>query len=229
LFCAREPGGSTVVKIVDFGVSKQLTSRMRTMTNPTESVGSPQYMSPEQISTPAQVDPRTDIWSLGVVMFELLTGALPFNGPGPAQICAAVLSQPVPPLSDYRKDVPPALEFILLRCLEKDRTRRFASVTDLAEALSGFAAIGELPAAFYEVTEDDQLSRPRRRGLGALFGLVVLAACGAVLAMGVRDGRIQVPGREAILQQVPSELRALRSTFDRALRRAPALPVHRDE
>jgi hypothetical protein len=186
-------------------------------------------MSPEQISTPAQVDARTDIWSLGVVMFELLTGALPFNGQGPAQVCAAVLSQPVPPLSDYRSDVPPALEFIVLRCLEKDRTQRFANVKDLAEALAGFATIGELPAAFYQEGEDNVPLQPRRRGLGALFGLVVLAACGAVLAVGVRDGRIQVPSGQAVLQHVPADLRALRGTFDRALRRLPALPVHRNE
>ncbi|HTA93597.1 MAG TPA: serine/threonine-protein kinase, partial [Polyangiaceae bacterium] len=84
LYIADERDGSSVLKIVDFGVSKQLTSRrMRSQTNPTESVGSPQYMSPEQITTPSEVDPRTDIWSLGVVMFELLTGAVPFNGAGP--------------------------------------------------------------------------------------------------------------------------------------------------
>jgi eukaryotic-like serine/threonine-protein kinase len=229
LFCASEPDGSTVVKIVDFGVSKQLTSRMRTMTNPTESVGSPQYMSPEQITTPAEVDARTDIWSLGVVMFELLTGAVPFNGQGPAQICSAVLSQPVPPISDHRSDVPPALEFIVLRCLEKDRSLRFANVTELYEALSGFAAIGKLPAAFYRPAEEAAARRPRRRGLGALFGVVVLAACAAVLAVGVRDGRIRVPSERTVLQHVPVELRAWRGTLNRALRRTPALPVHPNE
>ena len=81
------------MKIVDFGVSKQLKTRARSMSNPSESVGSPQYMSPEQISTPSEVDARTDIWSLGVVMFELLTGALPVqrSGAGPG-LCFGVES-----------------------------------------------------------------------------------------------------------------------------------------
>src|SRR4051812_17652540 len=150
LFSANEPDGSSVIKIVDFGVSKQLRGRhIRSQTNPTESVGSPQYMSPEQISSPSEVDARTDIWSLGVVMFELLTGAVPFNGPGPAQVCASVLTDAVPPMSNYRTDVPPALEFIVLRCLEKNREQRFSDIAELAAALKGFAATDELrPSRF---------------------------------------------------------------------------------
>src|SRR5471030_2285068 len=103
-------------------------------------------MSPEQITTPSEVDPRTDIWSLGVVMFELLTGSVPFNGAGPAQVCAAVLTHPIPPFSDYRDDVPPALEAIVLRCLERDREQRFARVADLAAALGAFSARDDEPS-----------------------------------------------------------------------------------
>ena len=219
LFCAIEPDGSTVIKIVDFGVSKQVTGRrMRSQTNPTESVGSPQYMSPEQITTPSEIDARTDVWSLGVVMFELLTGALPFNGPGPAQVCASVLTDAVPALSDYRNDVPPALEFIVLRCLEKDRERRFPNVLELSAALgaleTGALPSGRLasvaPAAPKEEIEDDsERPRPRRRWVGALCGLVVLGACAAVLGQGVREGRIHVP-MQAELERVPARLAAWR-------------------
>src|SRR6478752_1040688 len=144
LFCATQPDGQVVIKIVDFGVSKQVTGqRMRAQTNPGESVGSPQYMSPEQITSPSEVDTRTDIWSLGVVMFELLTGVLPFRGSGTARICAAVLTEPAPSISNYRSDVPPALEFIVQRCLEKDRERRFPDVQQLSAAL---AALGPVNA-----------------------------------------------------------------------------------
>jgi len=221
LFCANEPDGSSVIKIVDFGVSKQLRGRhIRSQTNPTESVGSPQYMSPEQISSPSEVDARTDIWSLGVVMFELLTGAVPFNGPGPAQVCASVLTDSVPAMSHYRSDVPPALEFIVLRCLGKNRDQRFADIAELAAALRGFEASDDLrPSRFASarpsLPDPDQLNteedapRPRRRWVGALVWLAVLGGCAAVLGQGIREGRIHVP-TQAELRQIPSRVGAWR-------------------
>ena len=232
LFCANEPDGTAVIKIVDFGVSKQLRGRMRAQTNPTESVGSPQYMSPEQITTPMEVDTRTDIWSLGVVMFELLTGAIPFNGNGPAQVCAAVLTDPVPALDKYRDDVPPALEFIVLRCLEKARERRFPTVRDLAAALSAFETTADLrpsrfgsarPASLADIEVAGSIEpelRPRRRWLGALISLTVLASCAAVLGQGIREGRIHVPA-EAQLREIPSRIAAWRFSLP-----AWARPVH---
>jgi serine/threonine-protein kinase len=220
LFCATEPDGGVVIKIVDFGVSKQVSGRrLRAQTNPGESVGSPQYMSPEQITSPSDVDTRTDIWSLGVVMYELLTGALPFQGPGPAQVCAAVLTQPVPPISEYRHDVPPALEFIIRRCLEKDRAQRFPDVVQLAAALAALDTVEARASRFTSVrpgpnaTESDDAlepaSRPRRRWVGVLCGLAVLGGCLAVLGQGVRQGRIHVPSK-AELRQVPSRIAAWR-------------------
>ncbi len=165
LFCATEPDGSIEIKIVDFGVSKQLSGRrLRSQTNPSESVGSPQYMSPEQITNPSEVDARTDIWSLGVVMYELLTGVLPFRGSGTPQICAAVLTEPVPPIGGYRNDVLPALEFIILRCLEKDRERRFSSVSELSAALGALDSVDARSSRFTSIrpphaTEDAEKSR----------------------------------------------------------------------
>lgn len=218
LFCALEPDGSTIFKIVDFGVSKQLTGhRMRAQTNPTESVGSPQYMSPEQITTPSEVDARTDVWSLGVVMFELLTGHLPFGGPGPAQVCASVLTDPVPALSDYRADVPRALESIVRRCLEKNREQRFQSVLDVSAALRAFELSGLGPSRFsapvgHVLDEEaaDALSvRPRRRWIGVLCAVAMLGVCGAVLGQGVREGLIHLPSRTELMQ-VPARVSAWR-------------------
>src|SRR6187551_883170 len=167
LFRATEPSGEVVIKIVDFGVSKQLSGRrLRAQTNPGESVGSPQYMSPEQITSPSEVDARTDIWSLGVVMYELLTGVLPFRGAGAAQVCAAVLTEPVPPISQYRQDVPPALEFIIRRCLEKDRARRFPDVVQLSAALAALDTAEGRASRFTSVrpglnaTEPDDAPEP---------------------------------------------------------------------
>ncbi|HET7542906.1 MAG TPA: serine/threonine-protein kinase [Polyangiaceae bacterium] len=230
LFCATQPDGRTLIKIVDFGVSKQVSGRrMRAQTNPGESVGSPQYMSPEQITAPSEVDARTDIWSLGVVMFELLTGVLPFRGPGTARICAAVLTEPTPTVSDYRDDVPPALEFIIRRCLEKDRERRFADVLQLASALSALATNAPSVTGFELTSAGDvnpaaddaaQRPRPRRRWLGVLFGLAVLGGCSAVLVQGIREGRIHVPAA-ASLRQVPSRIAAWRFALPQFRRSEP--------
>ena len=230
LFCAEQPDGGVVIKIVDFGVSKQLSSRsMRAQTNPGESVGSPQYMSPEQIANPSEVDARTDIWSLGVVMYELLTGVLPFPGPGTARICAAVLTEPVPPLSEHRHDVPPALEFIVMRCLEKERARRFPDALQLSAALAALDPARTVAARFSsirpatsanEALPEEQMppARRPRRWIGVLFGLAVLGACGAVLAQGVRQGRIHVPS-QAELRQLPGRIAAWRFSLPS---RAPA-------
>jgi len=230
LFCAEQPDGSVVIKIVDFGVSTQVSGRrMRAQTNPGESVGSPQYMSPEQIANPSGVDARTDIWSLGVVMYELLTGVLPFRGPGTAQICAAVLTEPVPPISQHRRDVPPALEFIVLRCLEKDRERRFPDALQLSAALAALDSadggatrftsirppVSVHDARAYEPPEP--AARPRR-WVGVLFGLTVLGGCAAVLGQGVRQGRIHLPS-QAELRKIPARLAAWRFTLPA---RAPA-------
>ncbi|MEO8901353.1 MAG: serine/threonine-protein kinase [Polyangiaceae bacterium] len=237
LFCAREPDGSILLKIVDFGVSKQLTGRLRSMTNPTESVGSPQYMSPEQITTPSEVDARTDIWSLGVVMYELLTGSIPFNGPTAAQVCASVLSQSVPAISGFREDVPPALEFIVLRCLEKDRERRFPSVAALSEALASVSASLELPVSIGsdrgirsgEVEFQERApARPRRRWVGVLMSAIVLGGCAAVLGAGVRHGKIHVPTRADMLE-LPGRAAGLRSQLSAAFQRQRAADSHSDE
>jgi serine/threonine-protein kinase len=216
LFCAEEPDGSVVLKIVDFGVSKQLTSdRMRAQTNPTESVGSPQYMSPEQITTPSEVDPRTDIWSLGVVMFELLTGCAPFNGKHPAQVCASVLRDPIPPFSDFRNDLPPALEAIVLRCLERNRARRFQRVTELAHALSSFLMGND--SLEPEIADPASDVAPRRaslarRWLSALGAVAIFGACASVLVMAVREGRIRLPTVNDI-ERLPAKISAWRLPF----------------
>jgi serine/threonine protein kinase len=134
------------------------------------------------------------------VMFELLTGHVPFNGPGPAQVCAAVLTERIPPFSDYRDDVPPALQAIVLRCLERDRERRFGDVGELAAALGVLAPAAAVPAmrASSTVLALAPPKRGARRWLGAFCTVIVLGACGTVLGLAVRDGRIRLPTGEDV-------------------------------
>jgi serine/threonine protein kinase len=142
LFLAERADGHYSVKIIDFGIAKQrVRADAPALTDPGKSLGSPWYMSPEQMLTPASVDQRADIWSIGVLLFELLTTRLPFDGESVPQVCANVLATPPPLPSQIRADVAPELDAIVHRCLEKEPQRRFASVNDLAHALRPFAAV----------------------------------------------------------------------------------------
>ena len=102
-------------------------------------LGSPVYMSPEQIRSSEQVDARTDIWSLGCVLFELLTGVVAFDEPSLMQLSAAILEHDPVPLRALVPDAPVELENVILRCLEKDVTKRYGNVAELAIALYPFA------------------------------------------------------------------------------------------
>jgi serine/threonine-protein kinase len=145
LFCVRRSDGQFLIKVLDFGISK-LTDLARASEPPGMSatktatvMGTPLYMSPEQIQSAKDVDARTDIWALGVIVFELLTGTVPFPGDAFGEIAVKVSTAPTPSLRAYRPDVAPALDSIVGRCLEKDRNRRFAHVGELAVALLPFA------------------------------------------------------------------------------------------
>jgi serine/threonine protein kinase len=140
LFLARGTNGAPVIKILDFGISKS-TSRgvgevRRHMTQDAEAFGTPMYMSPEQFRSTASVDARTDIWALGVVLFELLTGELPFDGETTAELGVKVLHDAPRALAERCPDAPEELGRILARCLEKNPEDRYASAADLARDLS---------------------------------------------------------------------------------------------
>jgi serine/threonine-protein kinase len=144
LFCVRGPDGRTSIKVLDFGISKLTHAAAQGsglgMTKTRAVMGSPYYMSPEQMESPRKVDERTDIWSLGVVLHQLLTGDIPFNGETMPQVCVNVATRPAPPLRKSRPDVPIGLEALALRCLEKDPSKRFPSVAALATALARFGS-----------------------------------------------------------------------------------------
>jgi serine/threonine-protein kinase len=109
------------------------------MTRTTELLGTPLYMSPEQMRSTRNVDARTDIWSLGAILYRMLTGKTPFTGSTVTEICSAVIADAPDPPSAARSDLPPGLEAVILRCLEKVAAKRFATAAELATALAPFA------------------------------------------------------------------------------------------
>jgi serine/threonine-protein kinase len=140
LFLTQHAQGLDFIKILDFGISKvALAPGKRGFVRTMMPLGSPVYMSPEQIRSSEGVDARTDIWSLGCVLYELLTGTVAFNEPSLMQLSAAILEHEPVPLHEYVPDVPVELENVVLRCLEKDADKRYGNIAELAIALYPFA------------------------------------------------------------------------------------------
>jgi serine/threonine-protein kinase len=131
---ARANGG-TMTKVLDFGISKVDDGEESGLTAASQIMGSPRYMSPEQLRNPKEVTASTDIWSLGATLYEVITGIPPFRGDSIAKLCTQIFTvDPVPPRT-LRPEVPPALEDVVLRCLAKDPKSRFPTISALAEAL----------------------------------------------------------------------------------------------
>ncbi|APR77188.1 Serine/threonine-protein kinase pkn3 [Minicystis rosea] len=141
LFLTRRADGSPCVKVLDFGISKiaLASDQGQGMTQTSAMMGSPNYMAPEQLKSARNVDARTDIWSLGIILQELLTGEVAFKADTVPELYISILQAPPIPLRSRRPDAPPAMEAVIMRCLEKEPARRFASVSELAQALAEFA------------------------------------------------------------------------------------------
>lgn len=144
LFIATRADGSRIVKVLDFGISKSLLGGSvaeLSLTRTSVLIGSPLYMSPEQMRSARDVDTRTDIWSLGVILYEMITGRPPYTGDSIPALCASLLSDVPVSMQAIRADVPMALEDVVMHCLAKDREQRFTTVGELARALAPFGSI----------------------------------------------------------------------------------------
>jgi eukaryotic-like serine/threonine-protein kinase len=143
LFLTSRRDGSPLIKVLDFGISKVTASPLSgsdgAHTKTSALMGSPLYMSPEQMTAPRSVDARADVWALGVILFELLSGRPPFDGDTLPEVCGRVLAGATPSLLDGRPELPAALDAIVARCLAKSAAERYPSVAELARALLPFA------------------------------------------------------------------------------------------
>jgi hypothetical protein len=144
LFLTRRANGAAFIKVLDFGISKRQDSTEEDLTQSGAIVGSPHYMSPEQMRRSKTVDARGDIWSMGVVLYRLVTGVPPFQGENAGEVLAGVLQDDPEPPSSIVPDLPPELDAIIARALQKKPDRRYQSMNEFAVALRDL--LGEEPA-----------------------------------------------------------------------------------
>ncbi|WP_437752641.1 protein kinase domain-containing protein [Sorangium sp. So ce1389] len=214
LFLTYRTDGTPLIKVLDFGVAKFTCGKPEDdgleMTTARSVMGSRRYMAPEQMLTPKDVDLRADLWALGVVLYQLVSGALPFGAETLEQLVLVVSEQAPRPLRSVRADLPEGFEEIVMRCLEKNRARRPGSARELAAALAPFALSGPpdatLPTAVHRSqptftwldesppttavrppeTRRPEVRRPRRAWLAAAAGAFSASAAlaAAVLPSG---------------------------------------------
>ena len=163
LFLSKRADGSPLVKVLDFGISKVDSGSRSQLTSASVLMGSPRYMSPEQMMSAKDVDARTDVWAIGVVLYELVTGKPVWQADTMQGLCALIASSPAPSLRALRPDAPEIFDQVVARCLLKSRDDRIASVADLALALEPIA-----PAV--SRTSIDRILRVARKDRGVSTG-----------------------------------------------------------
>ncbi len=197
LFLARQPDGGSIIKILDFGIAMLLDDAGRPdnaarLTGSGVVVGSPLYMSPEQVRNDSTIDQRTDIWSIGVVLCELLTGKVPFglSAVGMGELFAAILEEPLVPISERRPDAPKELDAVIAKCLARDPADRYADVSQVARALAPF---GSGKWAHLQ----DSIEQAFRARLARMSGPEAFAPTGAAITISLADTQDAEPAPAA--------------------------------
>jgi hypothetical protein len=209
---------NAIPKIADFGLAKCVAGDGEApgLGGPTvtgELLGTPQYMAPEQAATPRQpVDPAADVYALGAILYELLTGRPPFTGETPLDTLLQVLHNELVPVTSLQPNVPRDLETICLKCLRKEPRKRYASALELAEDLQRF--LRDEPIRARPVLAAEKLWRWVRRhplpaGLLAaalLAPVVALAALSLLSARLVRSSALESAAQQAeLLEEATNE------------------------
>jgi len=188
LFLTEASDGAPLIKVLDFGIAKALEPERlalgtadshHTLTQDSQLLGSPVYMSPEQIRSSTNVDERSDVWSLGVILYELVTGEPPFNAGTVSGLLASIAADAAPSLRKVLPTAPPELERVILGCLEKDVSRRISGVDALARGLEQVAAaVSGAPSA--NIDQHRPAERPRSHPMKVAAAAAVIAAAAAV-------------------------------------------------
>jgi serine/threonine-protein kinase len=142
LFLAKRADGTSVLKVLDFGISKVISGALPSdpLTHTSALLGTPMYMSPEQMKAAKNLDARSDIWALGVILYELLAGQAPFQGETLPEVCAQIVLDADPPRArEVVPELPEAIDLVIARCLERSLDKRYQSALELAQALAPFA------------------------------------------------------------------------------------------
>jgi serine/threonine-protein kinase len=202
LFLTSHPDGSLLLKVLDFGISKSPAGSELSLTQTWSLLGSPAYMSPEQMRSARHVDARTDVWSLGAVLYEALEGRLPFHADSFSEVCVMVAVDPPAPMIA----TPPELVPIILRCLAKNPGDRYPNVAELGRDLARLAREPDKAQVLV-----DRMYRMLGRGV-----VRRTPSSGVSLAPPVRDARPELPLPRAMHGPPPLAL-------------APGWPLRPDE
>jgi serine/threonine-protein kinase len=177
--------GKIVPTLIDFGISKFTESNVPGgLLHTGRAVGTPLYMSPEQLRADGPLDNRTDVWSVGVLLFELLAGRRPFQANSNAEVAAAILHGEIPSLRAVMPSVPEALSQVVAKAMERDRERRFATMSAMGEALVAVLAPSSGPA-----DRASALIRPQRSRFAVPVRVAVVLALLALVAAGIAAAR----------------------------------------
>jgi serine/threonine-protein kinase len=174
LFITKKPGRANFVKVLDFGISKRESSDAPQITRNLALLGSPAYASPEQLRASRDAGPAADIWALGIILYECVTGTRPFEGATLPELCTQILHEAAPRPRSRHAELPERLEKIILKCLDKEPSKRFASAAELVRELAQFAP---LPAeeffAHHDALTHSETSAPyeQRSGLSTATAL----------------------------------------------------------
>ena len=184
--------GSECIKVLDFGISKVSSIGGRessmNMTKTAAVLGSPLYMSPEQMMSARDVDGRTDIWALGTILYELLTGKPPFMADTLPALGVMIATKQAPSIRTLRPEVPPGVEAVAMCCLEKSREQRYANVAELAQALAPFAP----ERSFVSVDRASRILNVPGSGPGSRLGRTPPGS--STLTPGLGSGLTATPG-----------------------------------